>query len=457
MLNSPRNQRIHFIGIGGSGMAGIAEVLHNLKFIVSGSDIHNNKSTQYLQKIGIKIFIGHQAQNIKAAQIIVTSTAITQDNIEVITAQQNRIPIIARAEMLAELMRFRYGIAISGTHGKTTTTSLIAHILNEANLDPTFIIGGVLKTTQSNAKLGKSQYLIAEADESDGSFLNLQPLLSVITNIDLDHMDTYGGDVKKLENAFLQFISNLPFYGLCVLCCDDEGVQKILSRVSRPFLCYGFSNNADIRAIGISQTQTQMSFTLLDNIRNEKYPIQLNLIGKHNILNTLAAITVALELEVNIKDIQRALKNFKGVARRLDDYGDINFANKKIRLFDDYGHHPNELKVVFESLKASFPHNRLVVIFQPHRYSRTKDLFNEFIEVLTEIEVLLLLDIFPAGESPMINISSQTLAKNINNNSIVTNLTTVLNDLTTVVQDDDIVLCVGAGSIGTLATEIVNA
>lgn len=457
MLNSPRNQRIHFVGIGGSGMAGIAEVLHNLKFIVSGSDINDNRAIQHLQKIGITVFIGHQAQNIKNAQIIVTSTAITQDNIEVLTAQQNRIPIISRAEMLAELMRFRYGIAISGTHGKTTTTSLIAHILNEANLDPTFVIGGVLKTTQSNAKLGKSNYLIAEADESDGSFLNLQPLLSVITNIDLDHMETYGSDVKKLENAFLQFISNLPFYGLCVLCCDDKGVQKILSRVSRPFLCYGFSNNADIRAIGISQTQTQMSFTLLDNIRNEKHPIQLNLIGKHNILNTLAAITVALELEVSIKDIQKALANFKGVARRLEDYGETNFANKNIRLFDDYGHHPNELKAVFESLKMSFPNKRLVVIFQPHRYSRTKDLFNEFIEVLTEVEVLLLLDIFPAGEVPIINISSQTLAKNINNNNIVTNLTTVLSDLKTVVRDDDIVLCIGAGSINTLVTKIMNA
>jgi UDP-N-acetylmuramate--alanine ligase len=453
MLNLPRNQRIHFIGIGGSGMAGIAEVLHNLKFIVSGSDVNDNKATQHLKKIGIDVSIGHEALNIKNAQIIVVSTAITQDNIEVMSAKQNRIPIISRAEMLAELMRFRYGIAISGTHGKTTTTSLIAHILNVADLDPTFIIGGVLKTTQSNAKLGKSQYLIAEADESDGSFLNLQPLLSVITNIDLDHMETYDGDVKKLENAFLQFITNLPFYGLCVLCCDDKGVENILSRVARPFICYGFSKNADIRAIGISRTQTQTTFTLLDNIRNQKHAIELNLIGNHNVLNTLGAITVALELEIDITDIQKALMNFKGVARRLDDYGDIEFANKKIRLFDDYGHHPNELKVVFESLKQSFLNKRLVVIFQPHRYSRTRDLFNEFVEVLTTPDALLLLDIFPAGEKPLADISSEALAKNINN-VIVTNLDNVINKLSNIVQDDDVVLCVGAGSIGTLVSQI---
>ncbi|SFV55600.1 UDP-N-acetylmuramate--alanine ligase [hydrothermal vent metagenome] len=455
-----RIQNIHFVGIGGSGMGGIAEIMHNLNYKITGSDITKNTTTNKLEKIGVKVFNKHHPDNIKNAQAIVVSSAITNDNVELIAARQNRIPIVPRSQMLAEIMRFRYGIAISGTHGKTTTTSLIAHILTEANLDPTFIIGGVLNATGNNAQLGSSRYLIAEADESDGSFLNLQPMLSVITNIDNDHMGTYQNDTKKLEDSFLQFISNLPFYGLCVLCSDDKGVERILSRVSRSFICYGLSNNADIQAINIQQTQSQMIFDVNDHIRNKLFSITLNLIGNHNILNALAAITIALELKIDIKNIQLALESFSGVGRRLESYGSVILNDKKFLLFDDYAHHPNEIKATLEGVKASYPKYRLVVIFQAHRYSRTKDLFDDFVNILSKIDVLLLLDIYPANEEPIENISATTLANSIRQRQqtipIVTDLNNVIDVLKNIIKDDDIVITMGAGSINTLAKNIKN-
>lgn len=448
-------KNIHFIGIGGSGMSGIAEVLHNLGYQVSGSDISPNQATKRLQDLGCKINNQHLADNIKHAQAVVVSSAIRPNNVEFIKARALNIPIVPRAEMLAEIMRFRFGVAVAGTHGKTTTTSLIAHILTTAKLDPTYIIGGILNASGNNAKLGGSDYLIAEADESDGSFLHLQPMLSVITNIDQDHMATYNNDYQKLTDAFVSFALNLPFYGVCVLCIDDSGVQNILNKIHRPLVTYGFSTDADIHAININQIDRQMHFDVVCNQYKQSFAVELNLIGKHNILNTLAAISIACEMDIKTSVIQKALKSFAGVARRLDYHGWLQINQQKITLFDDYGHHPNEINAVFESLQNTYPNKRLVVIFQPHRYSRTQDLFDDFARTLSKASVLILLNIYPANEKPIAHINANTLANAIRQRStldpiVVKDGNDALKVLPNVVKDCDIVLTLGAGNIQTL-------
>lgn len=457
-----RIKKIHFIGIGGSGMGGIAEVLYNLGYDVSGSDIAKNRVTKHLKSLGIKVYIGHKKEQLNDTQAVVISSAIKNDNPEFLYARENRIPIVPRAEMLAELMRFRYGIAVSGTHGKTTTTSLIAHILATANLDPTFIIGGVLNNTGTNAKLGGGSYLVAEADESDASFLHLQPMLSIVTNIDAEHMQTYQNDLSKLENAFLNFISNLPFYGLCILCIDDKGIENIISRVSRSFISYGFSNMADFQAIDINQKGEKMYFKIRDKLNNNTFDIELNLIGRHNILNTLAAIITAIEIGISINDIKKALKSFQGVSRRLERHGILNIDEKKISLIDDYGHHPNEIKEVIKTIKNTYPNKRLIIIFQPHRFSRTRDLFDDFVNVLSTTDALILLNIYPASEKPIVNISSHSLAMAIRERGkvgpiVVNNNYDVIDLLPNIVIDGDIVLTLGAGDIGKLAKLLKKA
>ena len=456
-----RIKKIHFIGIGGSGMSGIAEVLHNLGYQVSGSDLHQSPITKRLAELGCQIFDKHHKSNVKGVDAVVVSSAIERKNPELIKAKKDNIPVVPRAEMLAEIMRFRFGIAVAGTHGKTTTTSLITHILNTAKLDPTYIIGGILNSSGINAKLGESDYLVAEADESDASFLLLQPMLSVITNIDQDHMGTYDNDYKKLTDAFIGFTSNLPFYGACVLCADDTGVQDILNKIHRPLITYGFSDGVDIQATNISQTDRQMHFEVVFRLRNESFKVALNGIGKHNVLNTLAAIGVACELGIDIKTIQNALKNFGGVARRLDYHGKLTISNHQITLYDDYGHHPNEILAVFESLRDTYKNKNLVVIFQPHRYSRTRDLFDAFSYALSKVDELVLLDIYPANERPIANISASSLANSIRQRStlnpvVVKNTKEALNVLPNIVKSDDIVLTLGAGDIHTLVKLIVT-
>ena len=455
-VSNSRIQKIHFIGIGGSGMSGIAEVLHNLGYQISGSDIHENKATRRLQNLGCAISYKHSADQVVTAQAVVVSSAISDNNPELIKAHELNIPTVPRAEMLAEIMRFRFGIAVAGTHGKTTTTSLITHILNVAKLDPTYIIGGILNSSGINAKLGESDYLIAEADESDASFLHLQPMLSVITNIDQDHMATYDNDYHKLTDAFVSFTSNLPFYGACILCADDIGVQDILDDIHRPLVTYGFNEGSDVRATNITQKNRQMHFDVVCKKYDQSFCVELNLIGRHNILNTLAAIGVACELDIGVDIIQSALKTFSGVARRLDYHGTLNIAERSVALFDDYGHHPNEINAVFESLYSTYQDRRLVVIFQPHRYSRTRDLFDDFARALSKADALILLDIYPASEQPIAHINSGTLADAIRQRSsldpvVIKNTDEVLKVLPNIIQNNDVVLTLGAGDIHTLS------
>lgn len=455
-VSKSRIHKIHFIGIGGSGMSGIAEVLHNLGYQISGSDISQNNITKRLSDMGCSISYQHHPDNIKDAQAVVVSSAINSLNVELKKAQQLHTPIVPRAEMLAEIMRFRFGIAVAGTHGKTTTTSIIAHILNQAKLDPTYIIGGILNSNGVNAKLGESDYLIAEADESDASFLHLQPMLSVITNIDEDHMATYNNDYQQLKDAFVSFTSNLPFYGACIMCTDNAGVSDIIDDIHRPVVSYGFNENADIRATNIQQVGMQMHFEVSCTHNTHKYPklftVQLNLIGRHNILNTLAAIGICCELEIDVNIIQSALNDFSGVARRLDCHNQLTIQNYKVSLFDDYGHHPVEISAIFESLKNTYPNRRLVVIFQPHRYSRTKDLFDDFARALSTADCLLLLDIYSANEQPIAQITSSTLADAIRSRStlnpvVIRDTQEVLSVLPNLINQNDVLLTLGAGDI----------
>jgi len=459
-ITKSRIQNIHFIGIGGSGMSGIAEVLNNLGYNITGSDISSNKATSKLERMGCKISYEHLATNVEGSQAVVVSSAIDKNNPEIIKARKLKIPIVPRAEMLADLMRFRFGIAIAGTHGKTTTTSLITHIFSVAKLDPTYIIGGILNSSGSNAKLGEGDYLIAEADESDASFLHLQPILSVITNIDQDHMQTYGNIYKNLKDAFISFTSNLPFYGTCIMCIDDTGVKEVIKSIHRPVVTYGFSKKADIQAINISQEGMQMHFEVKSAKYDHSFPVKLNQIGRHNILNTLAAIGICFEIGIDTKLIQRALSSFTGVARRLDYHGELNINDIKIPLFDDYGHHPNEIIEVFKSLKNTNPGNRLIVIFQPHRYTRTRDLFDDFASALTQVDALILLNIYPANEKPITHISSKSLADSIRQRSqlspiVIKEAKEIFSVLPNIVEDGDILLTLGAGDIHTLP-ELLN-
>lgn len=450
-------KQIHFVGIGGVGMAGIAEVCLSLGFSVSGSDIKDNPTVQHLQSLGAKIQLGHDEAYIQQSDVVVVSTAISADNPEVVYAKKCRIPVIPRAAMLAELMRMRFGIAIAGTHGKTTTTSLVAAILTQGGLDPTFVIGGKLNQCDSNARLGSSQYLVAEADESDASFLHLSPMMSVVTNIDEDHMATYQGDYQNLENTFIEFIHRLPFYGLAIVCGDDHNIQALLPKLSRKVRTYGEAAHNDLRATQIVQTALKMHFTV-EQADQPSFEVTLNQPGKHNVLNALAAISVALELKVPIADIQLALAHFGGVGRRFEVYPNCCLGGKKVTLVDDYGHHPTELTATLETAKQAFPNQRLVLVFQPHRYSRTRDLFDDFVLALMKADLVVLLDVYAAGEPPIAAFDSKALLQAMRLRGHKDNLhveTPVeLDELTkTLLLDYDVVLVMGAGDIGGIAKQ----
>ncbi|OGT07553.1 MAG: UDP-N-acetylmuramate--L-alanine ligase [Gammaproteobacteria bacterium GWE2_37_16] len=454
-----RIKTIHFVGIGGSGMSGIAEVLLNKGYTITGSDKAINASTERLLALGAKFFLDHSQENIIGADVVVTSSAILQDNPEVQAAQQARIPILPRAQMLAELMRFHHGIAVSGAHGKTTTTSLVASILAEGGLDPTFVIGGILNSAGGNARLGTSRYFVAEADESDASFLHLHPTMAVVTNIDADHMQTYHNDFSLLKSAFLDFLHNLPFYGLAVVCIDDATVREIFHEIARPTITYGFSSEADIRADNFYQEKMSSSFTVHFKNQQTMLNVKLNLPGRHNVLNALAAIAIAKECHVNDKDILSALENFKGVGRRLQFYGELNMPQGKVAVIDDYAHHPCEIKASLEAVRQAWPDRRLVLAFQPHRYSRTQDLFDDFADILSLVDVLLLLDIYSAGEEPIVGISSAALARNIRQRGkvdpiLVKNTADLFDVCNTILQADDVLLLQGAGNIGTFAPKL---
>jgi len=451
-------EKIHFVGIGGTGMSGIAEVLSNLDYQVSGSDIKASAVTERLQKQGIKIYFDHHESNVDDVDVVVTSTAVARENPEVKAALSRRIPVIPRAEMLAELMRFRFGIAVAGTHGKTTTTSLIASILAEAGMDPTFVIGGRLNSAGTNARLGLGQYLVAEADESDASFLHLQPMMSVVTNIDQDHMETYGGSFQQLKQTFLEFLHHLPFYGLAVMCLDDEGVKEVLAEVSKPVKTYGVSDEADVRAIDIEQDGMQTRFTVIRE-GHAPMPVTLNMPGWHNMLNALAAITVATSLNINDRAIRTSLEEFKGIGRRFQLNGEVDLPVGKITLVDDYGHHPRELAATLEALQQAWPERRKVVVFQPHRYTRTRDLFEDFVEVLSSVDVLVLLDVYPAGEEPVTGADGKALSQAIRvrgqvNPVFVGKQADLPQILAGLVQGDDVVLTMGAGNVGQIAAEL---
>tara|TARA_R110001583_G_scaffold194860_1_gene367361 strand:+ start:17967 stop:19448 length:1482 start_codon:yes stop_codon:yes gene_type:complete len=455
-----RVKRIHFVGIGGAGMGGIAEVLLNEGYQISGSDIGENQVVKRLVKFGADITIGHASENVIGASVIVVSTAIDQNNPEIIAAKAERIPIVRRAEMLAELMRFRHGIAIAGTHGKTTTTSLIASIFAEGQLDPTFVIGGLLNSAGTNARLGSSRYLVAEADESDASFLHLQPMVSVITNIDEDHMETYQGDFEKLKDTYIEFLHNLPFYGLAVVCIDNPVVRELLPRISRQVITYGFSDDADIRAVNYQQDGGVSYFT----VEIEGQPplkMSVNLPGQHNVLNALAGVAVAKDEGINDEAIYQALAEFAGIGRRFEQLGQLSTEAGNMVLVDDYGHHPSEVKATILAMRTGWPDKRLVMIFQPHRYSRMRDLYEDFVEVLSEVDCLFLLDVYSAGEAPIVSADSKSLTRSIRNRGqiepiYVSDVDMLPALLAAQLQDNDMVITQGAGNIGVVARDLCS-
>jgi UDP-N-acetylmuramate--alanine ligase len=453
-----RIRRIHFVGIGGTGMSGIAEVLLNLGYEVSGSDLGENASTRRLASQGATVFKGHGADNVAGAEVVVVSSAIDRSNVEMDAALRQKIPVISRAEMLAELMRFRYGIAIAGTHGKTTTTSLTASVLAEAGLDPTFVIGGRLNSAGTNAQLGQGSYLVAEADESDASFLYLQPMIAIVTNIDRDHMETYGGDFGRLKKTFVDFLHHVPFYGLAVLCADDAGVREILPEISKPVKTYGVADDADIRVIDIRQQGLQSRYTVL-RADHDPMDVTLNLPGRHNILNSLAVIAVATELGIADATIQKALLEFKGIGRRFQHNGEVALDKGSVVFVDDYGHHPREIAATLDSARQAYPERRLVLVFQPHRYTRTRDLFEDFVQILSKADVLVLLDIYAAGEKPILGADGRSLARAIRVRAqadpiFVENIAELPGILKGVVEANDLVLTLGAGSIGQAALDL---
>ena len=450
-----RINRIHFVGIGGAGMCGIAEVLLNQGYDISGSDIKESVNTHRLKKQGAEIFIGHQESNVARADVLVSSTAIDLENPEIIWAKDNRIPVVPRAEMLSELMRYRHGIAVAGTHGKTTTTSMIASVLAAADLDPTFIIGGLVTNFGTNARLGESQYVVAEADESDASFLHLQPLVTVVTNIEEDHMATYGGSFDKLKQTFVEFIHNLPFYGIAVMCVDDPVIRALIPSLSRAVITYGFDESADFCITELKQDETGSAFcvTLPDG---DVMPVHLNMPGRHNVLNATAAIAVGIDENIHAEHIQKGLAEFKGVGRRFQIYGQYPIHKGAVTLVDDYGHHPTEVRATIDAARQRFKDKRLVMIFQPHRYSRTKDLYADFVEVLSKVDCLILLDVYSAGEKTIIGADAKSLSFSIRQLGDVDpvhvkNIEDVKPVLAKLLQADDIVLTQGAGNVGTLA------
>jgi UDP-N-acetylmuramate--alanine ligase len=462
-----RIQQIHFIGIGGAGMNGIAEVMLNQGYRISGSDIKEGVATERLRDMGASVYIGHQEANITGADVVVCSSAINEENPEVKAARLRRTPVIPRAEMLAELMRYRHGIAVAGTHGKTTTTSMLASIFAKAGFDPTFVVGGLLNNFGTNARLGESRYLIAEADESDASFLHLQPMVSVVTNIDADHMATYQGDFAQLKRTFVEFLHNLPFYGLAVLCLDDENIQSILDSVSRPVLTYGFHEQADYRIHSLSKgcLETQFQVTTPSG---ENLAVKLQVPGVHNVLNATAAIAVAIDEGIPASDVVDGLGQFSGVGRRFQIHGDYtlptgdDLASKaSVTLLDDYGHHPTEVHATISAVRDSWPDRRLVMIYQPHRYSRTKDLYEDFVKVLSEVDVLLLLDVYAAGEPVISGADSKTLSGSIRQRGkvdpiYIDSMDDIFEILPGVLQGGDVLVTQGAGNIGALSLELAN-
>ncbi|MDK8464506.1 UDP-N-acetylmuramate--L-alanine ligase [Marinobacter sp. SS13-12] len=458
-----RIRNIHFVGIGGAGMSGIAEVLKNQGYEVSGSDIREGAVTDRLTAMGIEVFIGHREQNSASADVVVVSSAVGGDNPEVTAARNRRVPIVPRAEMLAEIMRYRHGIAVAGTHGKTTTTSLIASVLAEAGLDPTFVIGGKLNSAGTNAQLGGSRYLVAEADESDASFLHLTPVISVVTNIEADHMDTYGGDVGRLKQTFVDFLHNLPFYGVAVMCVDDAFVQEIIPRISRAIITYGIDNpEADYRAENIQSDGLRTRFVVRRPGGRSDLDVELKMPGRHNVLNALAAIAVATDEGVEDAAICRGLAGFAGVGRRFQVYGDYKTRKGTITLIDDYGHHPTEVEAVIRAAHDAWPDRRLVMLYQPHRYTRTRDLYEDFVRVLSEVDGLLLMEVYSAGEPAINGADGRALCRSIrqrgsvepvfveDNNEIETLLANNL-------RDGDLLITQGAGDIGGVAARLAAA
>lgn len=452
-------KNVHFVGIGGSGMSGIAEVLLNLGFSVSGSDLTISSVTQRLKQMGAMIFQGHAKEHLEKADVVVVSSAVNETNPEVVEARSRTIPVVPRAIMLAELMRFRQGIAVAGTHGKTTTTSLIASILAEAGMDPTYVIGGRLESANTNARLGTGEFIVAEADESDASFLHLTPVISVVTNIDADHMDTYGHDFDRLKGAFVEFLQQLPFYGMAVVCIDDPNVRAILPQVSKPIMPYGFSEEARIRAVNVRAVGSQMHFTVIRiNGVTTTFDVELNLPGRHYVQNALAAIAVASELNVPDAAIIKALAEFKGVGRRFERYGEIPAKDGgTFTLIDDYGHHPVEMQAVIAAARGAFPGRRLVMAFQPHRYTRTRDCFEDFVKVLSSVDALILTEVYPAGEPPIVAADGRSLVRAVRVADKVEPLfvetpAELPEAILGMAKDGDVVVVMGAGSIGQVAS-----
>jgi UDP-N-acetylmuramate--alanine ligase len=457
-------KHIHFVGIGGAGMSGIAEILHNLGYTVSGSDQHDGAVTQRLASLGIRVAIGHDAANIAGAGAVVTSTAVKGDNPEVIAARARHVPVVPRAVMLAELMRLKQGIAIAGTHGKTTTTSLVTSVLAEAGLDPTFVIGGKLNAAGANSALGKGDYIVVEADESDASFLNLMPIMAVVTNIDADHMDTYGHDYAKLKQAFIEFIHRMPFYGAAILCSDDPGVRSIIPMISRPMVTYGFREDAMVRAVDVRADGGRMQFEVIrhNGIRMPDIDVVLNLPGEHNVLNALATIAVATELELPDAPIIAALAAFRGVGRRFQRYGDLPAADGgSFALIDDYGHHPVEMAATLAAARGAFPGRRLVLAFQPHRYTRTRDCFEDFVKVIGTADAVLLAEVYSAGEAPIVAADGRALARALRiagkvDAVFVDDIQDMPQAIVDQARSGDIVISMGAGTIGNVPARVVE-
>ena len=451
-------KHIHFVGIGGSGMSGIAEVLLNLGYQISGSDLTKNAAAQRLESLGASVFEGHAAEYAKGADAVVVSTAVAGNNPEVAAARAARIPVVPRALMLAELMRLKQGIAVAGTHGKTTTTSLIASVLAEGGLDPTFVIGGRLTSAGANAKLGAGEFIVVEADESDASFLNLAPVIAVITNIDADHMETYGHDFARLKQAFIEFTQHLPFYGIAVLCADDEHVRSIMPLMSKPIVTYGAGADAQVRASNIMAANGAMQFTVHREGEKE-LDVTLNLAGQHNVLNSLAAIAVATELGVSDAAIQKAFAEFKGVGRRFQHYGEVALAEGSFTLIDDYGHHPAEMAAVIAAARGAYPNRRLVLAFQPHRYTRTRDCFEDFVKVLSTADAVVLADVYAAGESPIVAADGRSLARALRvagkiEPVFVEQIGGMKDAIRQAARAGDVVITMGAGSIGAVPREL---
>jgi UDP-N-acetylmuramate--alanine ligase len=450
-------KHLHFVGIGGAGMSGIAEVLLNLGYRVSGSDVAENAATRRLQKLGAHIFRGHDAKHTAGADAVVVSGAVPGDNTEVLAARVRNIPVVPRALMLAELMRLKQGIAVAGTHGKTTTTSLIASVLAEGGMDPTFVIGGRLEAAGSNAKLGQGEFIVVEADESDASFLYLQPTLAVVTNIDADHMVTYEHSLDKLKQAFVDFVQRLPFYGVVVLCADDPNVREIMPRLTKPVTTYGFAEDAAIRAVAVEPSGCQMKFRVVRAANGSKppdMPVTLNLVGMHNVQNALAAIAVGMELGISDTSIAKALSEFGGVGRRFEKYGEIRLpSGGSFALVDDYGHHPAEMAATLAAARGAFPGRRLVLAFQPHRYTRTRDCFEDFVKVLSTVDVVLLTEVYPAGESPIVAADGRALARAVRVQGkvepiFVDAVADLPSAILAAIRDGDVVITMGAGAIG---------